>query len=202
MTVADRQPSPRALVILAASRRGISTPMIAVALGISSQAVSQTLRKFGAATKVARYRFHDLNGPQHPKQCPVCKKTSWVPQWRKDDVWFCSVACSHSPWKVLSDNGVRSAIDQRIAGTTWRIIAKRSGVSAQTVQTRIWRYLHNSGQLNATVVEPIWRRTTSEHRREASWAWLENNTGLKLRATARTRFHASDAEVASEARVY
>jgi transcriptional regulator with XRE-family HTH domain len=164
----------RMLVIVAAFRRGWTLEQIAVAAGISRQAVDQRLQKYeaqhGPISKVAR--CHTRNNARIAKRCLQCGRVMWLSV--NDQQRFCSCSCVGLFARALSDQEIETIIERRRNGHSWAEISRLFKGPTQRIQTRIWIWLFERGRLNRQTVESIW------HDPAHHWAyeWLERNTGL------------------------
>jgi hypothetical protein len=71
----------------------------------------------------------------------------------------------------------KRAMEMRVAGQTWKNTAKLLGHPTQSLQRRIWDFLHGNGILTRQLVVRIWRPSGSLHRKTSSWQWLIGITG-------------------------
>jgi hypothetical protein len=169
-------------VIIAAWRRGWHLGQIAFASGVSYQRINQRIKAYekchGSVARIER-----PSAPRtttFPWRCAYCDALTWSPRMRikSGEQHFCSTRCYSMHKRVLSDDDVESAIYLRWEGNTWTHIAKLMGYPQQTIQSRIWKYLYLTGQLNRGVVESIWVKNHLEQRITPAWNWLELNTGI------------------------
>lgn len=159
-------------VILAAKRRGWTNEQIALACGISHQAISDRLVRRNIKLRVKTHRHHD--GRIFWK-CRVCGKGHWS---NPNEVQqFCSHKCNGEFVRVLSDEAISKAIELRYNGNSWQAISRIFNRPFQTIQRAIWLLLHKRGKLTINIVHGIWRPVNADWRSHASWHWLENRSG-------------------------
>jgi hypothetical protein len=169
-------------VIISAWRRGWSHNQIAFACGLSNQRINQLITRYEARHgPVPRAeRPTSSQAVKFPWRCAHCNALEWsarvrLKHWERH---FCSWSCSSAFQRGITDQQVEGAIFLRWQGSSWSHIAKVVGCPHQSIQTRIWKYLYVTGQLNRSVVESIWVGERPDHQCRVGWGWLERNTGL------------------------
>lgn len=172
-------PTARERVILAARRRGMSTPTIAAGLGISIQRVCQILDKHEVAAPKLREKGYNTryNTSTVTFRCRYCGKTALVHKQFRHRL-YCSRRCDCLAKRCLSDDDIKKAIDLRLARNTWPYISQLFNRAPQVIQKRIWIYLYSSGLLHRNLVQSIWLATASGRGTEGRWNWLSNDTGF------------------------
>lgn len=163
--------------IMAARKRGWTLTMIAAAAGVSHQAISLRLRH------LPKNRIHrkDMRNPRTPRVCCWCRKITWQSKTNWNEK-FCSRKCMGEHDRKISNEMILTAIELRRGGHSWNSIAKKLQFPVQSIQQRIWYYLHNQGLLNVSVLWGIWVTPSTYRDRSPSWNWLEKNTGLRPEA--------------------
>jgi hypothetical protein len=163
--------------LITAYRRGWNQTQIAFAAGVSHQAVQQRIlkyeRKFGPVE-----RGQEKIRP-HKKifwSCDYCGKSMLT----KIKLEFCSKKCAAARRREISDEKIKRSIALRGEGKSWRSVSRITGFPVQSIQKRIWIYLHLSGQLNDETASIIWNRPGRGYPlgRPPSWRWLEKSTGI------------------------
>jgi hypothetical protein len=164
-------------VIIAAAKRGWNAKQIAIAAGVSFQTISERLRKYeeryGAIKPVVPGPKRIFRGRKHLWTCAGCGKSEW--SFEKGVLVYCSAECQENCVRQITDEMVDTAIQLRLSGASWKLIAGQIGFWIQTVQIRIWTYLYREGKLNRDVVDDLWMK--GNHPNEG-YSWLEKTTGL------------------------
>lgn len=118
-------------------------------------------------------------------QCANCGKDWWLTQEettdhrRRSKHFFCSSECSAEFRREIGDDLVARAVELRENGETWTALSKCLGFTAQAIQVRIWRRLHETGLLRDSIVRAIWV-TEPTRGKKPSWGWIESKTGLSV----------------------
>ena len=178
--------------IIAARKRGWTTPMIAAAAGVTHQAIDQRLRKSDEWSSLPKKNIRNPSRkrPEIIGRCLQCGGSIYRPLRRdgqsaaptKTPTKFCSYDCSGKYNRTISDKKVLEAIELRRAGNSWTFITKTLRFTQQGLQRRIWAYLNENGLLTHNVVLGIWSPPVAKWReRSPSWIWLERKTGLTPR---------------------
>lgn len=180
--------SERTYVVAAARRRGISIGLIGPAWGISKQRVDQILTRYekyhgrvsdGVPRNSARSRF-----ARKVRRCSVCDEV-FFETFKKRSSVFCSQKCSGVAQRILTDEEIKWAIDQRsLHNQTWTGLAKILRSDMQVVQKRIWHYLAEHDRLTKNIVDKIWMPAPSLMIKHGRWNWLINSTGLSPKEDA------------------
>ena len=161
-------------VIIAAHRRGWTDKKIALAAGVSAQAINERLKSYGEIrgktrriSNVARTYF----------KCEHCGTRFWVTKEQKSrNTRFCSMVCSSFPRRALTQLEVETAIEYRRQGKLRNALAEHFDLSLQAIQRHIWIYLFERQLLTPRILREIWVfRSTGRH---AAWNWLEASTGI------------------------
>jgi hypothetical protein len=169
-------------VVLAAARRGISTPRIAMSFGVSQQAVKQFLASRG----VDYIRLPSSSGEPVVsfRTCKNCGET-YARLGRAElsrRAGYCSPQCVGLAHLEMDAGIVDAAIAARTAGQSWRSIAKQHKHPAQVIQRWIWMYLSENGMLTHATLERIWNpprvRIDGSGPRWGSYQWLMKNRKL------------------------
>lgn len=189
---ANRAGTERRALIVAARKRGLSMSRIAVAIGVSRQNVQQHLWREAAATgdkSLLDQRRRKYGVKRVLGTCAQCGRglatKPWA--WRKNPQGrrFCSSACCVTAQTTVLDDTLERVIEMRRSGVSWKQAAKMTGVSYQSVQKRIWQYLHKRGLLTPDAVSAIWM--TGEQRRPPAWQHLIRKTGCKIQRAPTAR---------------
>ena len=173
-------------VIVAAIKRGWSAKMIAIAGGVSHQAVFQRVEKIESVEGIA-YKRHNMRANDRRKKfiesgyiCEYCAmpfRVRGIHKRYRDTRSFCSQICFNLSVKRIFAAEVESAIAMRLDGVTWTGIAKILGITAQGIQRAIFYYLRNKGELTAERLHPIWFSNDGRCGPPPSWKWLINWRG-------------------------
>lgn len=170
--------------VRAAYARGWTVGKIAKAAGVSRQAIEQRLEERKA--RVIGFRT-PLVSSFKCANCGTISKRRFSRVQREACEYsrrFCSPKCaSYFNKPAGCDAETREAIRARQLGKAWGTIAYRFGITAQSLQKRIWFLLAREGRLDRETVETIWNPALSSWPRTPSWRWIERSTGK----TARTR---------------
>lgn len=174
--VGDKTSDSQRLAI-EARRRGVPLRLIAASLGVSFQAVADKIKRFEARTGekiiVGLLPAKHTPRPVSFAICQHCKK-SFQTDGRRI---FCTRKCATDATRLLPEAIVKRAISMRESGQTWTHISNLLGWPIQSLQQRIWMYLHERGLLAEPLISRLWSPSSSLFRKSSSWKWLENKSG-------------------------
>ncbi len=176
-------------VIEAAWRRGLSASQVALAAGISTQAVSDRWRRYGLDHSGRKHRGKSKKRTQ--MVCAHCGVRLWLEEGKvrpnnplcdpsrvKNIKSYCSQVCNGLAKHKLSKDQILYAITLRINNSAWKDVKEEIGEHTQTIQRDIWLFLFDSGFLTHDILYQIWKPSNSLHRRSFPWQWLVNSHGV------------------------
>lgn len=173
----------RCYTVAAAARRGISASQSARSLGCSNQRVDQYLRRYekhhGPISPVGEKRSMTFGRTMARAlfRCKACGSTEWIDHDQKRG--YCSWRCSGISKRSLTREEIIRCIDGRYSGQSWTGLALLEKTDYQTIQTSIWIFLYETGDLTIDRVERIWRPVSGTRHKQAKWNWLVERCGFE-----------------------